>query len=192
VLILAVIIHHRFTLFLSFQSEMLAVWGIDALLADDIVARISATASNVVSASDSSALILWIQTMLDHIAPIAMSWSTAFAIATNSTTNITSSLFDLLHEIACLLPPEKLDLNDSDHSGILHALMRAQVLFRRPPERSLVSVFDTTTARFFKEMSRSLNIVVERCVQTDTFTETAAPSVKHSSSAVDVRNHSIS
>ena len=190
--ILFVITHHLFTLFLSFQSEMLAVWGIDALLADDVVARMSATASNAISASDSSVLILWIHSMLDHVAPVAISWSIAFAAATNSTSNATSSLFDLVHDITCLLPSEKLDLNDSDHSGILHALARAQVLFRLPPERSLVSVFDAATTRFFQDMSRSLSVVVERCVQTDAFEATAAPSVKHSSSAVDVRFLSVS
>ena len=47
------------------------MWGIDALLADDVVARMSATASNAISASDSSVLILWIHSMLDHVAPVA-------------------------------------------------------------------------------------------------------------------------
>ncbi len=38
-------------------------------------------------------------------------------------------------------------------------------------------------------MPRNLNVVMERCVQKDAFKATAAPSVKHSSSAVDVRFH---
>ena len=162
------------------------MWGVDALLADDVVARLSAAAAGAASDTNSSALVQWIQTMLDHVAPVAISWSAAFAAAAESKTNVVSSLSDLIADIACLLPSEQLDLHDSDHTGIFHALARAQQLLQPPPERSLVAAFDSATTRCFQELSRNLQSVVQRCVHTDDFSATAAPSVKHSSSAVDV------
>ena len=81
---------------------MLGMWGIDALLADDVIARMSAAAA--ASAVDSSALVQWLQTMLDHVAPVAISWSIAFATASQSTTTAISSLSDLIAEVASLLP----------------------------------------------------------------------------------------
>ncbi len=166
------------------------MWGIDALLADDVIARMSAAAAAAASAVDSSALVQWLQTMLDHVAPVAISWSIAFAAASQSTTTAISSLSDLIAEVASLLPSEKLDLSDCDHAGVFHALVRAQELLRLPPERSLVAVFDAATTRCFQELSRSTQVVVQRCVQTDQFSSTAAPSIKHSSSAVDVSHPS--
>jgi hypothetical protein len=166
---------------------MLAMWGVDAFLADDIVARMAAAAAAAIAAVDSSALVQWIESMLFHVAPVPLSWSAAFAAATNSTSTAERSLSHLIHEVACLLPSQQLDLNDTDHSGIFHALTRAQELLHVPPERSLVSVFEGATTRCFQDLSRSLQSVVQRCVQNDDFSATAAPSVKHSSSAVDVR-----
>jgi hypothetical protein len=162
------------------------MWGVDALLADDIVARMSAAAAAAVSAVDSSSLVQWLQTLLDHVAPVAVSWSNAFAAATNSTTTAVTSLSDLIFEVASLLPSAALDLADADHAAIFHALARAQELLHLPPERALVAVFDAATTRCFHELSRSTQVVVQRCVQTDEFSATAAPSIKHSSSAVDV------
>jgi hypothetical protein len=170
------------------QSEMLAMWGVDALLADDVVARMSAAASGALSDSNSSVLVQWMQSMLDHVAPVPILWSLSFAATADCNTTINNSLSDLLTEVSCLLPSEKLDLNDSDHTGIFHALARAQQLLHTPPERSLVAPFDHATTRCFQELSRNMQTVVQRCVQTDDFSATASPSVKHSSSAVDVRH----
>lgn len=162
------------------------MWGVDALLADDVVARMSSAASGALSDTNSTALVQWIQTMLDHVAPVPIAWSLAYAAAADSSSTVAESLSDLVAEVSSLLPAGTLDLNDSDHTGIFHALARAQHLLRTPPERSLVAVFDPATTRCFQELSRNLQAVVQRCVQTDDFTATAAPSVKHSSSAVDV------
>jgi hypothetical protein len=165
---------------------MLAMWGVDAPLADDIVARMTAAAAAACTAIDSSAIVQWIQSMLDHVALVPMSWSAAFAATTNSAVTIASSLSDLILDVASLLPSDKLDVEDADHSSIFHALARAQQLLRLPSERSLLSVFDEATTRCFQGLSRNMQNVVKRCVQTDDFSMTAAPSVKHSSSAVDV------
>ncbi len=162
------------------------MWGVDAPLADDIVVRMTAAAAAACAAVDSSALVQWIQAMLDHVALVPMSWSAAFAATTNSAVTVASSLSDLIHDVANLLPSENLDVDDADHSNIFHALARAQELLRLPSERSLLSVFDAATTRCFQALSRNMQSVVQRCVQTDDFSATAAPSVKHSSSAVDV------
>ena len=170
-----------------FQSEMLAMWGVDAALSNDIVVRMSAAASHSAVNVDSSALVQWMQSMLDHAASVPISWSTAFAAATNSTSTVVASLSDVIYEVTYLLPSEKLDLNDADHAAIFHALARAeQLLLRTSSDRSLIAVFDGATTRCFQDLSRNMQTVVQRCVQTDEFCETAAPSVKHSSSAVDV------
>jgi hypothetical protein len=182
-------IAHEFSslfVLILFQSDMIAMWGIDALLADEAVSLMSAAAASADSGSDSSSLIQWLESMLGHAAPVAMCWSKAFAAATHSAVSVVNSMTALIVEVASLLPTENLDLSDSDHAGLFHVLARAQELLCIPAERPLLAVFDGATTRCFQELSRNLQVVVQRCVQTDDFSSTAAPSVKHSSSAVDV------
>jgi hypothetical protein len=169
------------------------MWGVDAVLSNDVVVRMSAAASDSAVNVDSSALVQWIQGMLEHVASVPISWSTAFAVATDSTSTVAVSLSDVIYEVTHLLPSEKLDLSDADHVNIFHALARAQeLLLRTSSDRSLIAVFDGATTRCFQDLSRNMQTVVQRCVQTDEFCATAAPSVKHSSSAVDVGPISLS